>query len=318
MPKPNFFLVGAPKASTTSLFHQLRQHPEIYMSPIKEPCYFSFEVRPENFAPEQRVRALRVIEETRARLRGPLDLATQPVSGGIVTEWDDYLRLFSAATEQRAIGEASVGYMVSPHAAGAIAKRFPQARIIMVLRSPADRAFSQYLHMLSEGFITEPFCQFVRSCLRRGDEGLGVHRPFLEMGLYAAQVQRYLDCFPRSQIGIWIYEEHLDHRHEFLRQIFRFLDVDEDFQPNLSARYHQPRVPKMARASGALQRARTTAFSRKLMPARLRTTVRDAFYRAPGATKMEAADRRLMLEFYASDIRKLEGILNRDLSAWLL
>jgi len=320
MREPNFFLVGAPKAGSTSLYYHLRQHPDIYMSPMKEPFYFCSDFRPENYSPSFKTQALDGIERTQRYLHGPMD---EIVGGGMVCDWEDYLRLFAAAGTQRAVGEASVCYMVSQTAAGAIATRCPHAKILMVLRSPADRAFSQYLHIFSGGHVTGSFQQYVKACLRHSGEGFGLHEPFLEMGFYAAQVQRYLHHFPRNQIGIWIYEEHLADPREFLRQIYRFLEVDESFQPDTSTRYHQPRVPKVAAFARALQWARMTSFSRKVLPPPIRgglrsLFLRDVFYRSPGAVTMSAADRALMHEFYAGDVRKLETILNRDLSGWLV
>jgi hypothetical protein len=315
MREPNFFLVGAPKAGSTSLYYHLRQHPDIFMSPMKEPSYFCFEFRPENHAPAFRPRALDAVHRTQEYLRGPMNEVS---SGGIVCDWHDYLRLFAAAGVERAIGEASVCYMVSHAAAAAIAARYPRAKILMVLRSPADRAFSQYLQILAEGHVTGSFQQYVRACLRHSGEGFGIHEPFLEMGFYAAQVQRYLDHFPRNHIGIWIYEEHLAQPRELLRQIFRFLEVDENCQADTTTRYHQPRIPKMAASSRALHWARMTTFSRKVLPGPVRRAVRDVFYRSPGAVTMSAADRNLMHEFYAGDVHKLETILNRDLSGWLV
>ena len=284
------------------------------MSPIKEPSYFSLEMRPENFAPVYRPHAYRRIEETREFLRGPMN---PPIAAGIVTTWEDYLCLFSAAENHRAVGEASVGYMVSPYAAEAIASRIPEAKILIVLRSPVDRAFSHYLYMVSEGLTTKSFRQHVRACLRHCGEGLGIHEPFLEMGSYAAQVQRYLDRFARDQVRIWIYEEYLDRPRELLREIFRFLGVQDGFEPDMSIRYHQPRIPKMVRSARALKWARMAAFPRKALPAQVRAAVRNVFYNSPGAVKMNTADRALMLEFYSSDVRKLEKVLNRDLSRWL-
>ena len=314
MNQPNFFLVGAPKAGSTSLYHHLRQHPEIYMSPIKEPSYFSLEMRPENFAPVYRPHAYRRIEETREFLRGPMN---PPITAGIVTTWEDYLRLFTAAKNHRAVGEASVGYMVSPYAAEAIAGRIPEARILMILRSPVDRAFSHYLYMLSEGLIEQSFRQYVRACLRHRGEGLGIHEPFLDMGFYAGQVQRYLSRFPRDRVRIWTYEDYVACPRELLRTIFRFIGVEEGFEPDMSVRYHQPRIPKMVSSARVLRWARMTAFSRKVLPARARAAARNVFYSLPGEVKMDAADRALMLEFYSSDIRRLEKILDRDLSGWL-
>ena len=315
MREPNFFLVGAPRAGSTSLYYHLRQHPDIYMSPMKEPSYFCLEFRPENHAPAFKGHALYAAKSAQEYVRGPM---TQVSHGGLVCDWDDYLRLFAAAGTQRAVGEASVCYMVSHTAAAAIAARYPHAKILMVLRSPADRAFSQYLQALAEGHVTGSFQQYVRACLRHAGEGYGIHEPFLEMGFYAAQVQRYLDHFPRNQVGIWIYEEHLAQPRELLRQIFRFLEVEENFQPDTSARHHQLRVPKMAGSSRALHWARTTSLSRKALLAPVRRVVRDVFYSPPGAVTMSAADRTLMHEFYAGDVRKLETILNRDLSGWLV
>src|SRR5215467_11507820 len=86
--RPNFFLVGAPKAGTTSLARYLAQHPDIYMSPVKEPCFFSTEVRPENFA-------------------------DSPNGAGMITEWAGYEALFRDAGDANAIGEASVCYLWS-------------------------------------------------------------------------------------------------------------------------------------------------------------------------------------------------------------
>jgi Sulfotransferase family len=97
---PNFFVVGAGKAGTTSLYHYLRQHPQIYMSPIKEPCYFAAELRAENLSPDF---ARHIRRQTRA-LPGLLG-ASKPVKplGWLVSDWDDYLRLFENVQDEKAI-----------------------------------------------------------------------------------------------------------------------------------------------------------------------------------------------------------------------
>jgi hypothetical protein len=315
MREPNFFIVGAPKAGTTSLYHYLDQHPDIYMSPIKEPCCFCFEVRPWNFEESLRDRAVQLQKDVLDYLHGPMD---KKRSGGIVCEWEDYLRLFAAATTQRAVGEASVNYLLSKSAPAAIASRLPHARIVMVLRSLADRAFSQYLHYVSDGLVTEPFRDYVRASLRHSGEGLGIHQPFLEMGFYAEQVQRYLTHFPREQIGIWIYEETKERPREFMREVLEFLGVDSTFVPDTSKRYRQPQIPRIITPNKILRRARMWQASRHLVPASIRSIVRRAIYRPVGSVTMGAEDRALMLDFYRSDIRRLEGILNRDLTAWLV
>src|SRR6266480_2280597 len=95
---PNFFIVGTGKAGTTSLYHYLQQHPQIYMSPIKEPCYFASEIRRENLTSTH----LQHIRWMSRKLQDPF--------GWLVSEWNDYVRLFQDVHEETAIGEASVAY----------------------------------------------------------------------------------------------------------------------------------------------------------------------------------------------------------------
>src|SRR5882762_3511359 len=122
---PNFFIVGAPKAGTTSLYWYLDQHPQVYMSPIKEPNYFAAEIREENFDPKLDTRGLREF------LSGPM---REKRFGGIVADWEDYLRLFASANNESALGEASVAYLWSPTAPQRIAGRIPDAKILVMLR----------------------------------------------------------------------------------------------------------------------------------------------------------------------------------------
>src|SRR5947207_14583321 len=108
--EPNFFIVGAARSGTTSLWHSLRQHPDVFM-PLKqkEPHFFCD--------------------------------ASPPWA---VKDLDAYLALFTDAEERKAMGEATTGYLGSPEAAARIAARYPGARIIIMLRDPADRAHSLY------------------------------------------------------------------------------------------------------------------------------------------------------------------------------
>jgi hypothetical protein len=313
--QPNFFIVGAAKAGTTSLYHYLDQHPDIYMSPLKEPAYFSMEVRPENFEASRQAQVRKGVEDVRKYIHGPM---SEKRSGGIVSEWSDYMRLFAGATTQRAVGEASVSYLWSQTAAAEIASRTPDARIIMVLRAPAERAFSQYLQGVSDGILSEPFRSYVGASLRHSGEGLGIHKPFLEMGFYADQVQRYLDHFPREQIGIWLYEESKMRPRQFMREVLEFLEVDSAFTPDTSRRHHEPQIARLVKPSQVLRRVGMWQMFKRLTPTPIKSFVRNAVYRPTGSLSLEPEDKAMILGFYRSDIHRLEGILNRDLSAWLV
>ncbi|MGQ9662575.1 MAG: sulfotransferase domain-containing protein [Kiritimatiellia bacterium] len=110
MTLPNFLIVGAPKAGTTSLFDYLGQHPEVYTPPVKEPCFFS----------------------------SGLPAFTHDLA--------EYEALFAGQTTQTAIGEASTTYLYDPDAARRIHDLLPEARIIIMLRNPAERAYSEWAY----------------------------------------------------------------------------------------------------------------------------------------------------------------------------
>jgi hypothetical protein len=309
---PNFFIVGAPKAGTTSLYHYLDQHPDIYMSPLKEPSHFSLEVRPENFEPALQPQARRDEEAVRNYLNGPMD---QKRFSGIVRNWDDYLRLFAATSDQKAIGEASVCYLWSKTAPRAIASRLPDARIIIVLRNPSDRAFSQYLHNIPDGVVSTSFRNHLDASLHRTGNGFGVLHPFLEFGQYADQIQRYFDVFPSEQVGIWLYED--TKRPEFLSEVLRFLQVDSTFTLDTTTRHLQPQLPRITGISQTLRRRGIWTKLKNLTPAPLKPFVRNLAYRKTASAKMSAEDRAFLIYYYEEDILKLAKLLNRDLSSWL-
>jgi hypothetical protein len=287
---PNFFIVGAPKAGTTSLYHYLRQHPQVCMSAIKEPHFFAAEIREENID---------------RRLRG----------GGIVAVWEDYLRLFAHATNEPALGEASVCYLWSPTAPGRIAERIPGAKILVILRDPAGRAFSQYLHGVGNGAIRWTFREHIRRNLNHRGARLCVHYPFLEFGLYSEQLGRYFARFGRN-VWVGFHEDFKESPLEVYRDICRFLGVSQDFSPNMDRRYLEAQVP-LLRAIGLLKRSGLWQAAARVTPPGLRPLIRRALMRKPGTTRMDPADRRYLVDFYREDIRKLASLLNRDLDGWL-
>ena len=178
---PNFFIVGAQKAGTTSLYHYLNQHPQVYMSPRKEPHFF---------------------EGMHSEFRRPGRRST-PVS-----DLAAYQALFEGASDERAIGEASASYLYSTRAPDLIKSSVPNARIIAVLRNPADRAYSNFLHCVQVG--REPlgsFAEALQAEQSRMRDKWGPLWYYKHKGFYYAQVKRYLDTFGQGQVGVWLYED---------------------------------------------------------------------------------------------------------------
>src|SRR5437867_5801651 len=152
---PNFFVVGAPKSGTTALWRFLDQHPSIYMSPIKEPNFFAPEVAKATRAAghilvagdvDRRPHLSNALREKRAR--------------SVVSEWTDYLDLFRDVRRETAVGEASVAYLASTQAPAAICRRACDAKIVMILRDPADRLFSYYIASRASGTAAESFSEW--------------------------------------------------------------------------------------------------------------------------------------------------------------
>jgi len=144
---PNFFIVGAAKSGTTSLYHHLCQHLDVFMSPVKEPHYFSRDVGVRSFKADD-------TKSIFANLRGYIDFILK--SRFYILNFEKYKRLFSNVKNEKAIGEASVSYLVSKVAAEEIYKFNPDAKIIIILRNPVKRAFSHWLMDLRIGHVSNP------------------------------------------------------------------------------------------------------------------------------------------------------------------
>jgi len=244
------------------------------MSRIKEPNYFASEIRLENFSEWLRPRAEKDGPTLRAYLNGPM---REKRFGGMVTEWSDYLRLFRKAEDQKAIGEASVCYLWSESAAANIRRDLPKARIILILRNPVDMVFSMYLHNRRSEGSSLSFGEAIQKGLEQRGGGFDIFHPFLDLGLYHDQVKRVLDVFPKEQVRIYWYEEYKSKPLRMLADIFRFLEVDTRFRPDMSRRYLEAGAPAVA---------------------------------------MESADRAFLSNFYRADVEKLGALLKRDLSSW--
>jgi hypothetical protein len=311
---PNFFVVGAPKAGTTSLYHYLDQHPEIYMSPVKEPNFLASEIRPENLADELKAEAAQDHAELQDYLRGAM---TEKRFGGMITEWEDYLKLFRNVRNEKAIGEASVCYLWSTTAAKNIRRAVGAAKIIMILRDPADRAFSQYLQCLASGRIREPFALHLEQSRRHTGDMFTVMQPLLEFGLYHEQVCRFLTCFGQANVLILFYEDYRRDLAGSLRQIYSFLGIDTNFTADTSKTFHEPQVPRFAATARLLRKLRIHKCIDRVRPGTLRGTMKSALFRSRQSLVMSTTDRTTLIDYYRDDIQKLAALVNRDLSAWL-
>jgi hypothetical protein len=305
MAAPNFFVVGTPKAGTTALYYYLDQHPSIYMSPIKEPAFFAadlFELK----------RQLGITKGDPRQLQAYLNGPMTDRRSGVISDWDDYLKLFKNVQQETAVGEVSANYLGSSIAPRAIRERLPHARIVMMLRDPVDRLYSQYSEALAEGEAQPDFLSWVNQ-QRKAEEKRDPRLGAVWNGFYARHVARYREHFPAEQIRIYFYQDYRKAPGGILKDIFMFLNVDAHFEPDTSRRHNitfQPRSRGVQNATAPLR-----SLLRNLLPTEVRERLRSKIHRRP--RQLTAAERSAVLRIYEQDIRELQDLLKRDLSEWI-
>ena len=245
--------------------------------------------------------------------------ARLPIARAAVYEWDAYLQLFAGAAGKRAIGEASAIYLSSyfpEKTAARIRDRIPAAKLIALVRQPAERAYSAYNFYRARDF--EPLASFAEALAAEPARIEANDTPdfrYRMNGFYDANLKPYYDIFPREQIRVYLFEEWNADPAGTLRSIFRFLDVDEDApigveRRNVTHRYRSQRLHRFL--------ARPGRFGKRLhrvLPAALRSRLDRWNQMQPPPMPPEIW--RELTEGYREDILNLQALIGRDLSHWL-
>jgi hypothetical protein len=289
MKLPTFFLVGAMKAGTTSLYQYLNAHPKIFMSPTKEPNYFC-----KDFTAQSADRR------------------------GRITLWSDYVRLFEAARDETAIGEASVVYLGSRCAAQEIHQALPNSRILILLRDPVERAYSQYLNEWKWNYDHGSFRKaFEHNRSLAEPLGWVGPQPHIELGMYHDQVKRYLDVFGPDQVRVYLFDDLKRDVRSLISSVYNFLGVDPSFwSDSFYIRFNTSAKPRFVRFDQML----VEPISRRLLApatrAKLREGLRRIYYQGK-PPPLDPEDREFLKTIFRDDILKLQGLIDRDLSSWL-
>jgi hypothetical protein len=311
MAMPNFLIIGTARSGTTSLYHYLKQHPQVYMSPNKEPDFFALEGRTLNFdGPDGK-------EATNRRIRR-----------GCATNIEEYSALFRGASDETAIGEASTWYLYSAQAPSRIKLHIPRAKLIAVLRQPVERACSAFLYLRLRG--QEPLSEFsqalqaeeIRKCANWDWWWY-----YKDIGYYYVQLKRYFDMFEQDQIRVYLYEDLKAEPLRVVQSVYRFLGVDNGFVPDFSRKYNSSGVPKNNPLADLVHKAHhpVKTILRPLLPAGLRwrlstsvlnTRLMDWTVTEPPPL-LDPEVRGELTDLYREDILKLQDLIGRDLSAWL-
>jgi len=281
-PRPNFFLIGAPKCGTTTLWKCLKSHSKIFMCTPKEPHYFS-------------------------RLsRGDPERA-----------WEDYIDLFRGATDEPVVGEASTSSLMKPESASYIYDRIgEEVYLLAILRDPVERAFSHYLHFVRAGAEHDTFEEAIRKEEKRLENGTPVTHAYRNLGMYGSRLAPFYEYFGSDRIKVVLFEDFIDRPGDILREIGHFLGIDASFDVEKGLQENH-RPPSTSRRAQVLDWLCAGWYQYGIHRGRVfraidRYIVRN--HQPQLAPRPEV--RRQLFETYAEDLRRLSSLTGIDTDRW--
>lgn len=297
MKKPNFFIVGAPKCGTTAMSEYLRSHPNVFMSDPKEPCFFSRDVGP-----------------------------------SIYRSTDEYLDLFNRATpSQSVVAEASTQYIYSRHALSNIRVFQPSAKLMVMLRRPAELVYAFHGQMFKQGYESER--DFETAWGLQQTRAAGRSLPpgckdahllqYKWIGSLGSQMENLFRLFPKEQIHVTFFEDFAADTAREYRRLLSFLELPDDDRRdfpriNEAVQYKWPwlgQFPQRMRRSVAMPLAalrRKTGFQGTGILKMLNHLNAETRPRPPLRPEFHCH----LEEVFSDEVKLLEGLLGRDLSAW--
>ena len=314
MPKlPTFLIVGAVKAGTTSLHEYLQMHPEVFMSPVKETNHFSDgDMLFEHFNVDYKQDVNVNLDKY---LAGPMD---KKIHIAHVRTFEQYQQLFRDVKGEKAIGEVSNSYLYLPNTAATIHKVLPEVKIVMILRNPVERLYSQYLMNLKLGKIIEKdLLKEIQHDQNKQVKGWGVSHLYLEVGNYYEQVKKYYDTFPANQMKVILFDDFKKDAAGTMKDLFAFLGVDENFQLDMSARYNEAGMPRFGKLNYWLTQIGVYGLVKKIFSPELKEKIKSIIYTKNNIPKITDAEKKYLQDYYHSDINALSKLIQRDLSAWM-
>lgn len=300
---PDFLIIGAGKSGTTSLNNYLRQHPEIYIPIKKEPNFYGYErMNDASFSDEKELRNYK----------------------NSITNLDDYLALFADALTGQVKGETSNTYLYHKDAPERIHYYNPEVKLIAILRQPAERLFSRYLHLARVNRLpTEKF----EDCLDKNTIWWQ-RNDLIAEGFYHHNLKKYYELFPESQIRVFLYDEFSESPDIVLKELFDFIGVDPSFSPELNVWYNPSgfiknrMLDRIIGPQGVIQNSAKAVFTPQFYRALKENLIIQAFINKVRKKNLERPklDARMFStlthDIYGQDLARLEKLIKKDLSSW--
>jgi len=305
--KVNLFSIGAMRAASTSIYHYLGQHPEIYMSPVKEPDYFIAEY------------CRRRLASGKALSKRQHESIERILNSGKYRTAEAYQSLFEGAEDYKYIGEASC-YLHHPPTAELIHEYNPHSKIIICLRNPIDRIHSEYMLYVRDSKVDVSFSEFISSRIiwnkdKNVWEPQSANR--LNKGFYSKQIAPWLYCFGKENVKIFLFEDIARDPAHICQLLYIWLEVDSAFKPEKvhAQRSGKPISKKLMRVINNNYLIRR--YAKPVLPSLLRIKIRDYFYKTfLKKEKMSVHIQDILKIIYFEEINQLEKMVSIDLSKW--
>ena len=290
----DFFVIGAARAGTTSLYEYLSQHPDIFLPHVKECNYFS---KVESLDPE-------VYKEPKPGTFYHMKIIRSP---------EAYDSLFDEAKPNQLKGEISPSYLWDSESAIRIKDHNPDAKIIVSLRDPIDRAYSHYLMHFNTGH--EPEKTFEKALDAEPNPIWGGGNNYLAASDYHGQLKTYFKLFDKDQILIMIYEEWTRDPIKSMNSVYEFLDV-QSFSESLEFTPQNPTTSvKNRELLNFFRQPGLKAKLNRVVPEKARDAIKQAFF-VSNEEKPELPEllRLKLKNRFIDEVRQLENLLNRPLT----
>jgi len=306
--KPNLFIVGAARAGTTTLYHILDTHPDFFVSPVKESNFFSQDIIPNRFSKKYND-SLGFNEKSYFE-----NFPLQKRQIAFVREKENYIKLFTDAKKKSIIADFSTSYLYSDVAASNIYQYNQEAKIIILLRNPIERAFSHYKMALEMGFVKGCFLEEIDKDFRKLDKTWGVSELFIELGMYYKQVKRYKDIFPKNQIKVILFDDFINASQSTIISICDFLEIKK---MNISTipKMNTTLTPKNKKLHYIISTLRGKSLIQSIFPNKLINNMKKYYFNT-SSIQISINEQRYMYDYFKLDIVKLEKLIRCDLSRW--
>ena len=302
MSLPDFLIAGVPKAGTTALHAALAPHPQLFLSAVKEPKFFLSDGPPPGFG-------------------GPGDVQTYQEH---VWRRADYERLFDPAPPGARRGEATPFYLHDLESHARIKALLPDARLILLLRDPVDRAHSNWTHLWNAGL--EPEADFLAACRaepQRRAAGWAAFWHYVGLGQYGRQIEHLYRHFPAEQVLLLRYRELKDAPAATLDRVCGFLGVETGVLasiPKENVNRHVVEDNRVNQVLRALLRSGGRFGHRFPVPLRLaaRGPLLTLLHRRRGTRPVTTPqERAALLPQFADDIALLQEVTGERYDDWL-